>query len=327
MSEEGADNRVEFGLLLHAWQLFGKEGARDFEPLWAQAAEAEAAGFDHVWVGDSVTVAHFPRSDCLTTMAALAMATRTIGIGTVPLLLSLRNPVLVAHALATLDVIAKGRIRIGVSPGPNAEEIMAQFAACGVPAGEKAGRLSESVQLVRRLWAEERVDFEGKYYKFADTGILPKPVQGPTIPIWITADGNETALRRVARLGDGWVTSTADIAQFRRNRELIDTYAAEYGRAPGATAPSMLYATLYIDPDGEKAREDGWRWMEGMFSLPRERLARFMPIFGTPAECADQLAAYAEAGMTCLVARLAADDMARQTEFLMGEIKPLLARP
>ena len=122
-----AGKTIEFGLLLHTSDLVAAGEPNDFEPLWTQAAEAEKAGFDHVWLGDSVTVLRFPRGDCLTTMAALAMATKTIEIGTVPLLLALRNPVLVAHALSTLDVIAKGRIRIAVSTGPVADEVKNEF--------------------------------------------------------------------------------------------------------------------------------------------------------------------------------------------------------
>lgn len=320
-----AASPVEFGLLLHTRNLMPDGAPANFEPLWGQAAQAEAAGFDHVWLGDSVTILNRARGDCLTTMAALAMATKTIGIGTVPLLMSLRDPVVLAHMLATLDVISQGRLRIGVSAGPVAGYIQAQFAACGVPPGEKAGRLSESITLIRRLWSEDRVDFDGKYFRLTDTGILPKPVQSPVIPIWIAAGDNDTALRRVARLGDGWVTTEGSVEEFSRQRRLIDAYAEEYGRDPQAVAPTMLYVSFCLDEDGDKARETGWSWMENFFQRPRDKLDSYTPVFGTPDECVEILQRYAGAGMTCVVARLASDDTARQVELLLGDVKPRLS--
>ena len=296
-----------------------------FDSLWRQAARAEEVGFDHIWLGDSVTMLDKARGNCFTLMAALAMATKTIGIGSVPMLPSLRNPVLLAHTLATLDVIAKGRIHLGVSAGPVTDYIRRQFEACGVPAGEKAGRLSESIVLLRRLWAEDPFDFEGKYYSFENTGILPRPIQTPAIPIWIAAGDNETALRRVARLGDGWVTTEEDIDEFKRLRALIDGYSEEYGRAPGATSPTMLYATFRVDEDGEKAREEGFDWMVQFFRKPRERLGSYTPIFGTPEECAEILKAYAEAGMSCIVARLASENIEGQMDIMLNRLKPALA--
>ena len=121
---------MEFGLLLHTRQLIRQEdAAQSFERLWADALQAEEVGFHHIWLGDSVTVLDKARGDCLTTMAALAAHTNRIRIGAVPMLAALRNPVLLAHALATLDVISNGRIILGVSVGPVREYIQRQFAA------------------------------------------------------------------------------------------------------------------------------------------------------------------------------------------------------
>ena len=100
--------------------LIRDEGAASFDDLWEQAAQAEEAGFDHIWLGDSVTVLNKARGDCLTTMAALAVKTSRVKIGTVPFLPALRNPVLLAHAVATLDVISNGRLILGVSVAPMA---------------------------------------------------------------------------------------------------------------------------------------------------------------------------------------------------------------
>ena len=131
---------MEIGLLLHTRQLIrSRDAAKSFDQLWSDASQAEELGFDHIWLGDSVTVLDKARGDCLTAMAALAARTEKIRLGVVPMLAALRNPVLLAHALATIDVIAKGRFVIGVSVGPVRDYIRRQFAACGVPPEEKAG--------------------------------------------------------------------------------------------------------------------------------------------------------------------------------------------
>jgi alkanesulfonate monooxygenase SsuD/methylene tetrahydromethanopterin reductase-like flavin-dependent oxidoreductase (luciferase family) len=316
---------MDIGLLLHTRQIVRQEdAAKSFEQLWSDAAQAEELGFDHIWLGDSVTVLEKARGDCLTTMAALAARTDKIGIGAVPMLPALRNPVLLAHALATLDVISKGRIILGVSVGPVRDYIQRQFAACGVPPQEKAGRMSESIEIMRRLWTETTVSYDGRYYKLRDVGILPHPAQKPGIPIWIAADRHENAFKRVGRLGDGWVTLAPTLERFAAARQKIDEYAREQGRA-GKCRPTGLFAAFNIQTDGERARAEGWQWMERFFEQPKEKLGHFFAIFGTPEECARLLKGYAAAGLTAIIARIASDDMPSQARLLLNEIKPQLA--
>jgi alkanesulfonate monooxygenase SsuD/methylene tetrahydromethanopterin reductase-like flavin-dependent oxidoreductase (luciferase family) len=316
---------MDIGLLLHTRQIVRQEdAAKSFEQLWTHAAQAEALGFDHIWLGDSVTVLEKARGDCLTTMAALAARTTKIRIGAVPMLPALRNPVLLAHALATLDVISKGRIILGVSVGPVRDYIQRQFAACGVPPQEKAGRLSESIEIMRRLWTETTVSYDGRYYKLSEVGILPHPAQKPGIPIWIAADRHENAFKRVGRLGDGWVTLAPTLERFAAARQKIDQYAREHGGA-GKCRPTALFAAFNIQTDGERARDEGWQWMERFFEQPKEKLGHFFAIFGTPEECARLLKGYAAAGLTAIIARIASDDMPSQARLLLNEIKPQLA--
>ena len=322
-----SDRRIPtFGLLLHTRHLIRDNQRADFSGLWQQAADAESAGYDDIWLGDSITTLERARGDCLTLMAALAMATKTIGIGTVPLLMSLRQPVALAHALATIDVIANGRLRIGASPGPLAPYIARQFEACGVPAGEKAGRLTETIELCRRLWTEDKVTHQGRYFRVDGEGILPKPIQEPAIPIWLATGSGTTgpALKRVARIGEGWISTGPTPESFAETRNAIAGFATEYGR-PAPVDPSLLFAAIRIGPDGARAREEGWAWMESFFRRPKARLeGMYTPIFGTVEECAAELRAYARAGMTGLIARIADEELAAQTELLLGRVKPAL---
>lgn len=312
---------MNIGLLLHTRQLIrAEDAARSFHHLFADAAQAEELGFDHIWLGDSVTVLDKARGDCLTTIAALAARTSKIRLGIVPMLPALRNPVLLAHALATIDVISNGRIILGVSVGPVRDYIQRQFAACGVPPQEKAGRLSETVEVMRRLWSETKINYDGRYFKLHEVGILPRPTQQPGIPIWVVADRNDTGFKRVARLGDGWVTLAPTPERFTGARNKIAGYAKEYGRGE-KLSENALYVSFNICDDGEKAKADGWRWMENFFSTPRNKLGHFFTIFASREECVRILKDYVNAGLTTIIARIASDDVRGQARLLLGEVK------
>jgi alkanesulfonate monooxygenase SsuD/methylene tetrahydromethanopterin reductase-like flavin-dependent oxidoreductase (luciferase family) len=315
----------EFGLLLHTRGMLGSnENPPSFDELWEDAAYAEQMSFDHIWLGDSVCILDRARGDCLTTMAGLACSTSRIRVGTVPLIAALRNPVLLAHSLATLDVISKGRLSVAVSVAPTNEYNERQFIACGVPFHQKAGRLSESIVLMRRLWSERSFAFDGKYYRFKEIGILPKPVQRPGVPIWIAASENNSALKRVAKLADGWVTIASDLESFARRRRKIDAYAAEFGRQNDVRG-SLLYVSLNLGRNGEAAKDEGWTWMERFFRRPRREITHQATIFGTVKECAETLHRYMDAGLTGLIIRLASPDEKTQIQRLIGELKPALS--
>jgi hypothetical protein len=132
--EQVMSSAFEFGLLLHTRSMLGdKDRPPSFDELWGDAAYAEQMNFDQIWLGDSVCILNRARGDCLTTMAALACKTDRIKIGTAPLIAALRNPVLLAHSLATLDVISQGRLSVAVSVAGRSEYNEREFIACGVP--------------------------------------------------------------------------------------------------------------------------------------------------------------------------------------------------
>jgi alkanesulfonate monooxygenase SsuD/methylene tetrahydromethanopterin reductase-like flavin-dependent oxidoreductase (luciferase family) len=257
-------------------------------------------------------------------MAALAAKTSAIKIGTVPLIMALRNPVLLAHTLATLDVISSGRIIIVVGAGHQYPYAAREFAACGVPYHERAGRLNESIQLIRRLWTESAFAYAGKYFQFEELGVEPKPIQR-SIPIWIAAGDNENALRRVARLGDGWFTVAHTAEQFVARRQKIDHYTKEYDRV-GPVTPSALFATFNLHTNGKTAREEGWNFAERYFRQPRSKLGHLSPFFGTPEECAQKLQPYVDGGLTTIAARFVAPDAQAQMRLFMEQLRPRLHR-
>ncbi len=317
----------EFGLLLHTRHLVrGENGGGALAELWETAHLAEAAGVDHLWLGDSPRLSMLDRAhaDCLTIMAALAVKTSRVRIGTVPLIAALRNPILLAHSLATLDVLSGGRVQLGVSAGPQYRHAACEFEACGVPYKERAGRLDESIQVMRRLWAEDSFSYDGRYYRFPELGIQPKPIR-KAIPIWVAAGDNEQALKRVACLGDGWFTVAHSAEAFRARRKKIDVFAAAAGRNV-RSLPAALFATFHVRSDGRKAEEEGWRLAEDYFRQPRSALPHLTPFFCTPEDCAQRLQAYVDAGLTAVVARIVSPDMQEQMRLLLTQVKPRLMR-
>lgn len=315
----------ELGLLLHTRNMLGENGRPpSFDQLWESAAYVERMNFDHIWLGDSICILNRARGDCLTTMAALACKTSRIRIGTVPLIAALRNPVLLAHSLATLDIISNGRLSVAVSVAPTTEYNERQFIACGVPFHQKAGRLGESIVLMRRLWSESSLAFEGRYYQFKEIGVLPKPIQKPGVPIWIAAGNNENALKRVARLADGWVTIPRSLEDFMNCRRKIDGYATEFGRQNAARG-SFLFVSVNLNKDGEAAKNEGWSWMERFFRRPRKEITHQATLFGTAEECAETLRRYIKGGLTGMIMRIASSDEKTQMHRLIEELKPLVS--
>ncbi|TMR89894.1 LLM class flavin-dependent oxidoreductase [Nonomuraea basaltis] len=191
--------RIGYLLPTRDWTVLGN---RDLPDLVEQARAAEEMGFDSVWAGDSPVTR--PRADALMVLAAAAAVTDRIVLGTAVLLPALRHPLLLAHQLATLDGLAGGRLIAGMGAGFAHPYTEAQFRASGVDFKRRISRMEESIGIMRRLWSEESVSHEGAHFAFHDVTLAPKPVQDGGPPIWLAGSG-EPALRRVARLADGWM--------------------------------------------------------------------------------------------------------------------------
>src|SRR5499425_2818096 len=176
-------------------------------PLLDLAARAERLGFDSVWVGDSLLAR--PRHDPLTLLAAVAARTRKVALGTAVFLPALRNPVVLAHQLATLDQISEGRLVLGAGIASDVPNIRAEFAAAGVPFEGRVGRMMEGLRLARALWNGEPVDWQGRWP--IDKGVLgPTPHRPGGPPIWL-AGSVGPALRRAGRHFDGWFAIEPDL--------------------------------------------------------------------------------------------------------------------
>src|SRR5271170_2066797 len=171
------------------------EGRPETAPFLELAARAEGLGFDSVWAGDSLSAR--PRHDPLTLLAAVASRTQKATLGTAVFLPALRNPVVLAHQLATFDQISQGRLVLGAGIATDGVSVRAEFAAAGVPFEGRVGRMMEGLRLARALWTGNPVDWDGRWpVKGSVLGPTPHRPGGP--PIWL-AGSVRPAFERAAK--------------------------------------------------------------------------------------------------------------------------------
>jgi probable F420-dependent oxidoreductase len=278
------------------------EGRHETGPLLDLGTRAEALGYSSLWIGDSVTAR--PRHDPITLLAAVAARVPRVELGTAVLLPALRNPVLLAHQLATLDRISEGRVILGVGIARDVANIRAEFAACGVPFDKRVGRMLEGLRLCRTLWSGEAVDWHGRWEVAGSVAPTPHRAGGP--PIWI--GGNLPAsLERVGKWFDGWFPNAPDPTTFARQWREIKAIAAGAGR-DASRLDAAMYLTLAIDDDEAQANTRLDAFLEGYYGAPAHALRQRQATFAGPAgAAAEWLDSYARAGATHLVLRFAGE--------------------
>jgi len=272
-------------------------------PMLALAERAEALGYDSVWVGDSVLAR--PRHEPLTLLAAVAGRTRRVALGTAVLLPALRNPVLLAHQVATLDQASEGRLILGVGIATDVPNIRAEFRACGVPFEKRVGRMNEGLQLAKALWRGKQVDWDGLWQ--IEGGVLaPLPHRPGGPPLWL-GGGVPAARQRAGRLYDGWFPNSVGPEVFRQQMAEVRQAATEAGRDAGALT-GAFYLTVAIDDDPAKADARVDDYLQRYYGQRPDILRKRQVAYGGPVSgAAELLAAYAEAGVDHMVLRLVGD--------------------
>jgi probable F420-dependent oxidoreductase len=277
---------------------FGIELQHRPELLGPVAIRAEALGFDSVWIGDHVAF-HNPTLDSLAALSYVAAVTRRVRIGPCVYLLGLRHPTIAAKLVASLDVLSGGRVVFGVGVGG---EFPKEFEACGVPHRERGARVDEGIAVCRALWGPSPASFEGRFTRFTGVALEPKPVQRGGPPIWI-GGRSDAALRRAARVGDGWVAYLVTPERFRASLEKIEAFAREIGRPldPGGSFEPAHVLFTVVDRDPETARATAARFLERQYRQPFDDLARKYCLLGPPDACAERLAEFVAAGVRTFV--------------------------
>ena len=240
---------------------------------------AEELGFHGIWAGDHV----FYGVDVLQPLHLLtwvAAKTSRVRLGQAVMLSAYLNPVLLAKAASTIDVLSGGRLSLGMAIGGTE----AEFKSIGVPMNQRVGRLLESIEIMRRLWREDGVEFMGRYNEIEGGRINPKPVQPGGIPIYMGAFG-DVMLKRIARHADGWVGGSQAIDSFLAGVTTLRGYASNSGRDPDTLAIAKLQ-NVSIGATREAAKLQGeahWR----AYYNPNYDLDN-ATIYGTPDECREQ---------------------------------------
>jgi probable F420-dependent oxidoreductase len=315
---------VQVGVLLPTrGVLFAEDGPPDVTPILVMAEKAEASGYHSVWVGDSITAK--PRLEALATLGALASRTSRVKLGTAVLLAALRHPLVLAHAVASLDVLSAGRIILGVGAGRGGRQILAdEFENCGVPFMERGPRLNEVLDICHRLWCETPVSYSGTYYQLSNVALEPRPVQSGGIPLWVSSNRIKRGLRRVATLGDAWITNVTTLDLYRQCWEQIETDAEAAGR-DAQQIHQCLYLTVNVDLNGDVARQQGRRFLESYYKKPAAEVEEDLVCqFGNPEEILARIDGYARLGVRTVIIRFASPNQLEQLEICSKEILPRL---
>jgi len=250
------------------------------EAIVTVAQQAEALGFDSVWVSDHIVV---PRSaiprfgevffEPFTTLAYVAGKTQRIRLGTSVIILPYRHPLFMGKALATLDVLSGGRLIVGAAVGWLAEE----FEALGIPFTERGARSDEALRVMRTLWTEAEPRFEGRFFRFSGIKAEPKPLQKPHPPIWIGGN-SPAAFRRAAEFAVAWHPSHRPVEEIAAGARQFKALAKARGRDP-KSLEIVARAPLRVITNGDVPE-------------PRPLLV------GTPEQIVNDIGKYKEAGVT-----------------------------
>ncbi len=293
------------------------------ETCWTMARLADQAGYDAVWVGDSIVAK--PRLEVLTSLAYLAGITREVRLGTAVLLPALRHPVVLAQQIANVDQVSRGRVVLGLGVGwglPSAER---EWAACGADHKRRVRRLEEHVLIWRMLWHGEPVTYRGSDVDLVDHTIGPLPWNEEGPPILITA-GNRGELLpaqfdRFARLGDGIITTYLHAEECRLVRERAQEALARHGRAL-ADFPLCVYTTVRLEDDARTAERVTAEFLATYYGGDVHQ--RGTMGLGPADAVITALRRYAAAGVTDLCIRFVGDDQLAQLERFTADVLPAL---
>jgi probable F420-dependent oxidoreductase len=312
---------VEFGVLVPTREAI-MSGRPETAPLLAMAERAEAEGFDSVWIGDSITAR--PRHEPLTLLAAVAARTRRVRLGTGVLLPVLRNPVVLAHVVGTLDRIAEGRLILGVGIAADMPAIRKEFEAVGVPFDRRVGRMLETLDICRALWQRDGVSVTGKHFTLDTVTVEPKPHRPGGPPIWIGGSG-PTALREAARF-DAWFPTGPNVEFFAEHFAIVQAAARAAGRAPDAVT-GAAYVTLALDANAGVAEQRLHAFLETYYAAPARAIMKRQACYAGPTEgAAEWLQRWIDAGARHIVLRFAGGDQLAQLGETSSRLVPRLRR-
>ncbi len=269
-------------------------GLRRFENTAADARNAEALGYEFVSTGEHVFF-HGPTGNGLISLAAAAGATTTIGLMSTITLVPLYPAALLAKQVAALDVVSGGRFHLGVGVGG---EFAKEFEACGVPVEERGARTNEALEVMKRLWTEDNVNFDGRFNTLGGVTLAPKPVSQPHPPVWISGR-SEAAMRRCARFGDGWLPYMYTPEKLAGSLASIESFSADVERA--ASVQPGLFIFFAVHEDRDQAIKMASDRLSVQYNQDFSALVGRYALAGNPDDCIARLREYVDAGARTVI--------------------------
>jgi probable F420-dependent oxidoreductase len=271
----------------------------DARALVEYGVRMEQLGFDSLWVWDHVLLGvdpNFPIIESLTLLTAIAARTKTIKLGTGILVLPLRNPVVLAKQLASMDLLSEGRLIMGMASGWYKRE----FDAVGVPYDKRGKIMDENLEILTRFWTEDMVKGEYTYHQIPAGVMFPKPVQKPRPPILI-GGYVDRVLQRAATAGDGWLTYFYRPESFARSWCKIRNFASESGKDPD-TLLNAAQLPIRIGPSRAAIESEMMEWLGKEWDYASwSDSTKDSAIIGTVDECVAQLKEHLAAGVQKLI--------------------------
>jgi probable F420-dependent oxidoreductase len=303
--------KYRIGVMPGPWPA-GRESAAF---LWSLCDFLERSELDSIWLSDRLS-SPMPVPEVMTTLAAIAARTTKLKFGPSVIVLPYRTPVVAAKEMATVDWLSRGRLFPAVGVGV---ELPREFDASGVPFKERGRRTDEAIHVIRRLWAEDEVTFQGEFYKLDRVTIFPKPWQTPP-PIWIGGK-SDAAIKRTARVGDGWIPSFITPEEFRAGVDRVQTLAASAGRE----VPEDHFGTL-INYAIADSREAAFAMAEPFIQRGRvdDATMRQCTAFGPPEVLSAKIEEYVKGGGSKFIVRplCSSDRMLEQLAIVAERVAP-----
>jgi len=271
---------------------FGNQGF-SLDRLCAYVQTARELGFKAVSSNDHLIHSR-PWLDAPSALAAILSHSGNMAVGTSIALLVVRGPVQLAKTMAAIDILSNGRLIVGVGPGSSARD----YEIVGLDYEERWKRFDEAIRALRALWSGDGVSFTGRFYSTAGIDLKPKPLQRPTPPIWIGSWGSDAGLRRVARLGDGWLASAYNTLpdQFAAALAKLKDQLKIRGKDPASFPNALVTMFMYVTESKSAAERVLSQTLVTFLHRPVEQLRERL-LVGTPEACAEKLAAYRAAGV------------------------------
>jgi len=302
---------VKFGIAIPQFFSDGEFDPASFRDYFARVEEL---GFHSAWAQEQVLGA-MPQLSPLETMTYAAACTERLRLGCVVFVSTLHSPVHLAKSIATLDQLSRGRIETGVGTGG----AMRPFAAFGVDRERYVARFTEGIAVMKALWTEPRVTFDGEFWQLRDAAMEPKPFQKPYPPLWFGGSG-PAALRRAVRLGDGFFgAGSTPTAAFADQVRIVRDALAAAGR-PAADFPIAKRVYIAVDADAGRARDRINAALERLYGR-RVPSIEAAAVAGTQADCVAAVREVAAAGAE-LILFTPMFSQAEHAEVLAAEIIP-----